>query len=113
MTRLRQHNEQDMVELVTEARLFLMAGGKVTLTEWRQLDAQERGALSAAGYRLAVELLVKAGRAAHGPLEACREEGDLDGGKSYCDALVEEAMDGFLEGMSKIREDAVKLRRVE
>lgn len=42
-------DEADLVELAEQARLFLRAGGRLTLTEWLQLDHEERAALTAAG----------------------------------------------------------------
>jgi len=78
--------------LVEHARLFLAAGGTLTLEDWADLTQPERAAFVAAGKALAVEQAVRVGKASQGELAALRVFAEVDGGEAHDAAALEVAV---------------------
>lgn len=82
--------------LVENARLFLVAGGTLSLGDWDLLDQAERAAFVAAGRAVAVEQAVRIGKAGQGPLGALRVQAEIDGGEAHDAARLEQAVMGIV-----------------
>lgn len=74
--------------LVEHARMFLAAGGSLSLDDWGALYGAERAAFVAAGRELAVRQAVRIGEAAQGDLAALRVLAEIDGGQAHDDARL-------------------------
>jgi hypothetical protein len=82
-------------ELATEvefAALFLRAGGRVTLAEWRELSAADAMALVAAGDRLRVQGYADQALAATGTDGMALVSASVDGGELYRRTQLREAV---------------------
>lgn len=70
-----------MENLVTDAIAFLRAGGVVSWSEWRHMDADTRASFVAANEHIQVERALRHGLAAQGPDGALQVYSELDGGQ--------------------------------
>lgn len=87
--------------LVEHARLFLAAGGTLSLVDWDQLDDAERCALAFAGRERDVKQAVRIGRASQGPLGALRVQAEIDGGEAHDEAQLGAAVDALAKGLNR------------
>jgi hypothetical protein len=92
--------------LVEHARLFLAAGGTLSLVDWDQLDDDqlddaERCALAFAGRERDVKQAVRIGRASQGPLGALRVQAEIDGGEAHDEAQLGAAVDALAKGLNR------------
>lgn len=85
--------------LTAHARLFLQAGGTLTLRDWADLDEPERAAFVSAGLALEVDRALRAATAAKDEQGALRVLAEVDGGEAHDDALLRDAV-ARLAGMT-------------
>lgn len=90
--------EEVAVLLVAVAERFLRAGGVVTPRTWLGLSQPERGALAAAGDRLAADRAGLVGLAAGSGRERLALYGALDGGRAAAELELAEIHRQGLDG---------------
>lgn len=91
-------------DLVTNAELFLLAGGTLTLQDWVGMSTEDRVAYAVAGHRLRLEQAVAIGRAVQDPNQV---QAALDGGQAVVSSLLRQAVDIAAVGLT------ASVRRVE
>ena len=89
--RLGKFTKDSLVALSESFELFLRAGGHITYTEWNDIPPEARGALVAAGDRLAVEKAVQYGVASLSPDSAAELLAPYDGGAMKVSLALERA----------------------
>jgi len=95
--------------LRVHADVFLRSGGNLTLSEWSDLDANERAAFLTARRKIDVERAVLAATAAQGPDSAAEMMSEIDGGESAESLRLERAVSAAAE-RSEARARREKIR---
>jgi len=83
--------------LVAEALRFMRAGGMLRLTDWTELDSEERAALVTANTELVSAEACARGWASQSPLQSAQIAADYDGG-AMLEAVAFEVMRDRLKG---------------